>query len=274
MIILHAPDLHLTATLDCGQTFGYTKNSDGSFGGYLSGVPVRFLHAEGLLRGECAPGRLEAGVVREYFDLEYDLGPVYRMLQVDDLLRPSLSAYRGLRLLRQDPWEATAGFIISANNNIKRIQLIWKRVAEHFTGVGRFPSAQELARASESDLRKLGLGYRAPFLYKTARTIAENPGQFLAWGGDADYVRAKHQLMTLDGVGPKVADCILLYGFHRLEAFPIDVWILRVMKKLYYRNRSKPAAQIHRFALKRWGAHAGYIQQYLFHAVRTGVIQA
>jgi N-glycosylase/DNA lyase len=272
MPILPASDLHLDATLDCGQTFSFKKNDDNSFSGHLAGVPVRFAHEAGLLRAVCAPGRLTPDAVRNYFDLEFDLQPVYRLLEADDLLRPSL-AYRGLRLLRQDPWEAAACFIISSNNNIKRIQGIWKRVAEHYTGEGRFPGAAELARSNAAVLRKLGLGYRAEYLHGTARRVDADPSGFLALGADPDYARAKERLQEFEGVGPKVADCILLYGFHRLEGFPVDVWIERVMKKLYFRNRKTPQAKIHRFALKRWGAHAGYVQQYLFHAVRTGVIK-
>ncbi len=231
------------------------------------------MHEDGLLRGVCAPGRLKPEAMRDYFDLSYDLTPVYRLLEGDELLRPALD-YRGLRLLRQDPWEATAGFILSSNNNIKRIQLMWKRISEHFTGEGRFPSVDRLARSSEAELRKLGLGYRAGFLHKSARRIAADPAAFLALGQDPDYALAKEKLQEFDGVGPKVADCILLYGFHRLEGFPVDVWIERIMKKLYFRNRKTPAPKIHRFALKHWGAHAGYVQQYLFHSVRTGVIKA
>lgn len=202
-----------------------------------------------------------------------DLTPVYRLLAADERLSSSLDAYRGLRLLRQDPWEATAGFIISANNNIKRIQWIWTRVAQHYTGEGRFPSAGAIARSSAADLRRLGLGYRADYLYRTAKRVADDPAGFSALGADPDYARAKERLQEFEGVGPKVADCILLYGFHRLEGFPVDVWIERVMKKLYFRNRKTPAAKIHRFAAKHWGAYAGYVQQYLFHAVRTGVIR-
>ncbi len=246
MPILPASDLHLDATLDCGQTFSFKKNDAGSFSGYLSGVPVRFFHEKGLLHAVCAPGRLTADAVRDYFDLDLDLQPVYRLLESDDLLRPSL-AYRGLRLLRQDPWEAAACFIISSNNNIKRIQ---------------------------AALRKLGLGYRAEYLHGTARRVDADLSGFLAIGADPDYARAKERLQEFEGVGPKVADCILLYGFHRLEGFPVDVWIERVMKKLYFRNRKTPHAKILRFARKRWGVHAGYVQQYLFHAVRTGVIKA
>lgn len=273
-LVLPAPDFHLAATLDCGQTFSFQKNDDLSFSGYLAGVPVRWVLAGGLLRGVCAPGRLNAGQASDYFDLTYDLGPVYRLLEADDRLRPSLASYRGLRLLRQDPWEATASFILSSNNNIKRIQLMWRRVAEHFTGEGRFPDAERLARASETELRGLGLGYRAAFLHRSARRIADDREWFLRLGREPDYALAKETLQELDGVGPKVADCILLYGFHRLEGFPIDVWIERVMRKLYFRNRKTPALKLHRFAVKRWGGLAGYVQQYLFHGVRTGVIRS
>lgn len=271
-IILPVSDLHLEATFESGQVFGVIKQDDRSFAGYLSGVPVRWAYADGLLRGVCSPGRLATEAARDYFDLQFELAPVYRLLEEDDRLRPALRAYRGLRLLRQDPWEAAAGFILSSNNNIKRIQLMWHRLAERFTGEGRFPAAERLARSSEAELRGLGLGYRAAFLYRSAKRIAGDRAWFERTGAEPDYERAKKALQELDGVGPKVADCILLYGFHRLEGFPVDVWIERVMRRLYYGNRKTPALKIHRFALKRWGGLAGYVQQYLFHAVRTGII--
>jgi N-glycosylase/DNA lyase len=274
MTLLPAPDLNLSATLDSGQTFSFSAQEDGSFVGRLLGVPVRVSHEQGLLKVVCAPGRLTRERVSEYFDLDRNLTPVYDLLGADPLLKQGMERYRGLRLLKQDPWEATACFIISSNNNIKRIQLIWKRVADHYTGEGRFPSAEELACSDAGTLRKLGLGYRAEYLLGSAKRVAADPSGFMAIGNDPDMAKAKERLQEFEGVGPKVADCILLYGFHRLESFPIDVWIERVMKKLYFRNRRTPAAKIQRFAAKRWGAHAGYVQQYLFHSVRTGVIPA
>ena len=126
------------------------------------------------------------------------------------------------------------------------------------------PRRQEL-------MRQAGLGYRAPFLLRTAQFLSTNPHNLEAVRGE-DYAAARSRVLAFPGIGPKVADCALLYGFQRFDAFPVDVWILRAMRKLYFRNRSVSEERVHAFGQKRWGTMAGYVQQYLFHGARTGVI--
>ncbi|MBI4358074.1 MAG: DNA-3-methyladenine glycosylase 2, partial [Candidatus Omnitrophica bacterium] len=163
-------------------------------------------------------------------------------------------------------------FIISSNNNIKRIQGIRRSLARNFTSSEFvFPLAQSIARSDEATLRKLGLGYRAPFLLAGARILARGR-ELLDKIRKADYQEAKACLLKFPGVGEKVADCVLLFGFQNYEAFPVDIWIYRAMKKLYFRNREVSEKRIREFAQRRWGKYAGYIQQYVYHGARKGVI--
>ncbi len=258
-------DFDLAATLDCGQVFGFTKDGE-TYEGLIGGEPVR-LRQEGNALHSTASAR----AVRDYFDLERDLKPLFSILEKETGLANTLPAFRGLRLIRQDSWEALACFIISSNNNVKRIQGIWKNLTVHFCGGKGFPSPSQIANSHERILRQLGLGYRAPYLLRTAQFLSTNP-RYLETIREEGYEAARERVLAFPGIGPKVADCALLYGFQRLDAFPVDVWILRAMRKLYFRNRSISEARVHAFGRKRWGAMAGYVQQYLFHGARTGVI--
>lgn len=269
---LDAPDFQLEATLDSGQVFGFRKNQDLSYDGVASGHAVRLWQSGSRLAVENGGSRRIAEKVRAYFDLARDLSPVFSELQADSQLVPALRAFRGLRLIRQDSWEALACFIISSNNNVKRIQGIWRNLTSRLSSDGRsFPKPLEIAKSHERMLRELGLGYRAPFLLRSAQFVSQNPISLEVIRA-ADYDEARNRLLQFPGIGPKVADCALLYGFQKYEAFPVDVWMLRIMRKLYFKNRRVSEEAIHRFGQKRWGRFAGYIQQYLFHGARSGVL--
>jgi len=244
---------------------------DASFRGFLRGKKVT-LRREGetlVVQGRTLPSERQ---VREYFDLDRDLSPVYAHLETDAVLKPALEKFRGLRLIQQDPWEALACFILSSNNNVKRIQGIWRNLSAKLSpGTNAFPAASQIARCHERTLRELGLGYRAPFLQRTALFVASSPGTLDAIR-EASYEEAVARVIAFPGIGPKVADCVLLYGFQKVEAFPVDVWILRVMRKLYFRGRRVSEERVRRAAARRWGALAGYVQQYLFHGARNGIL--
>lgn len=256
-------DFNLEATLESGQVFGFEKEPDGFYKGRIGGRPARFGQKKDVLSAETA---LSARAVRDYFDLDRDLGEIYGLMDAEKGL--SYGKLKGLRLIRQDPWEALACFILSSNNNVKRIMGIYRNLVTHFGG---FPSPLQIARSHERVLRHLGLGYRAPFLQRTGQFLSTNP-LYLDTVRTADYGEAQRRVLAFPGIGPKVADCVLLYGFHRLDAFPVDVWILRVMRKLYFKNRRVNEARVHAFGRKRWGNHAGYVQQYLFHGARNGML--
>ncbi|MBK8233263.1 MAG: 8-oxoguanine DNA glycosylase, partial [Candidatus Eisenbacteria bacterium] len=228
---IDAPDLHLEATLESGQVFGYARQKDGAYRGVLRGKLVT-LRSHGAVLSVSGAVLPTAREVRDYLDLDRDLGHVYAHLETDPRLHSTLSAYRGLRLIRQDPWEALACFILSSNNNVKRIQLIHDQLAARLGG-GAFPKAEAIARCHERTLREMGLGYRAPFLQRSATYVANNP-HALESIRTADFGAARELVSCYPGIGPKVADCVLLYGFARYEAFPVDVWMLRVMRNLYF----------------------------------------
>ena len=269
---IHAPDFNLEATLDSGQVFGFEKDVKNSYRGAIAGERVLLRQNRDSLRVS-TPNGLGARVVRDYFDLDRDLAPVYRFLREDERLLPALRAFRGLRLIHQDPWEALACFILSSNNNVKRIQGIRRNLMKHFNkdGAEIFPRPGQVAQSHEKVLRDLGLGYRAPFLFYTAKFVAANP-ECLRHIREAGYAEAKERVLAFPGIGEKVADCVLLYGFQKYEAFPVDVWILRAMRGLYFRNRKVPEAKVLAFGQKKWRQHAGYVQQYLFHAARHGIL--
>ena len=184
-----------------------------------------------------------------------------------------VGAYGGLRLLRQPVWETICGFIISANNNVRRIETIYRRISEKFGESldwdGRrfyaFPSAEVLADAGDEGLRSLGLGYRAPYIRETARAIADGglPGY-----DDMEYGDALKSLTGLRGVGEKVADCVLLCATRHQEAFPVDVWIKRAMNVYYGMDGSNRALK--REAQDLFGRAAGLAQLFLFHGIRSG----
>jgi len=197
---------------------------------------------------------------------QYDTGKLY--------LSECVHQFEGLKLLRQPVWETLCMFIISANNNIKRIQGIYRNLSnaygekvywDKWEGYA-FPAAQALARADEAGLRAAGLGYRAPYILNTAKTIAESGLPDLDGLG---YEDALKYLTSLSGVGEKVADCILLFSTRHQNAFPIDVWMERALRQYYgmdgTRREMKKAAQA------MFGGAAGIVQQYLYHGIRSGV---
>jgi len=271
-MLISVPDFNLEATLDSGQVFGFRKITEGTFQGILAGHSVQVSQVGDQLWLSGDQEALQEKRVRKYFDLDRDLGPLYELMGQENL-RETGARFKGLRIIQQDGWEALACFIISANNNIKRIQKIWKSLSCHFCGSeNSFPQAKRIAKSTEKTLRELGLGYRAPFLLDTAKSVIEDP-KYLDRIRRADYETAKELVMRYPGVGPKVADCVLLFGFQKHESFPVDTWILRIMRKLYFRNRKVSENKIAVFARKRWGPWAGYLQQYLFQSARISILR-
>ena len=262
-------DFNLEATLDSGQVFGFKKDANGVYEGVIAGHPAKLWQIRDQLNVHSA---ILPDTLMNYFDLKRNLTPLYELIRQDEKLAATGKNLRGLRLIRQDSWEALACFIISSNNNMKRIQHIWNNLSSRLSkNKNTFPSAAPIAQCREKTLRELGLGYRAPFLLKTAQFVSKNDTTLQAIR-DADYEEARERVMRFPGVGPKVADCVLLYGFQKYEAFPVDVWILRIVRKLYFKNRKIPEGKVRQFGMKRWGKNAGYIQQYLFHGARTGIL--
>ncbi|MDR3121249.1 MAG: hypothetical protein LBU58_07955 [Clostridiales bacterium] len=285
----------LKATLASGQTFAFVP-FDGGFLGIADKRPVwvRETRDAGGSRSfgsgqvcpsprcelHCEPG--DAGFWQRYFDL--DSGDYAERLAPytasgssggGEYLAACVRAYPGLRLLRQPVWEALCAFIISANNHQKRIESIYRAISARRgdpaalgdRAIFAFPGPEQLARASEAELREAGAGYRAPYLLDTARRVAEG---FALDGLDAmDYESALAALTTLRGVGEKVADCVLLFSTRHGRAFPVDVWMERTLRERF--GMSGPRRALKREAQAVFGEDAGLAQQYLFHAARSGL---
>ncbi len=268
-------DFSLETTMDSGQVFGFEKNG-AVYSGEIGGRSLAFFQKGDELHFRSDGPAPQARLIEDYFDLKRDLAPVYGVLKSEEKLRPVVAPLGGLRLIRQDAWQGLACFILSSNNNVKRIQHIWKNMTRHYASRRRdskpgFPDAREIAEGGEKILRALGLGYRAPFLWASAQYVAHNP-DCLRHIREADYAGARERVIAFPGIGPKVADCVLLYAFQKYEAFPVDVWILRAMRKLYFNKRKVSEKRVHEFGRKRWKEHAGYVQQYIFHGIRTGIL--
>ena len=218
--------------------------------------------------------------LREFLQAETDLDAILETFPDDEPMRRAVAACRGLRLLRQDPWECLASFILSSTKQIVQIRQIVALLCERFgerlapppTIVGNlfhsFPTPQRIAACTEAELRDCKMGFRAPSLLKAARQIADGKLD-LEKIRALDYAAARAELMTLHGVGGKIADCVLLFGYGFDAAFPVDVWIERALQELYFPRRRASEKRLRRFAATHFGPHAGYAQQYLFHYMRT-----
>lgn len=209
-----------------------------------------------------------------YFDLERDYGAIAKRYEHDSRIKSAFDLCEGLRVLNQPVWEALIGFIISANNNDKRIRLIMRRLCESLgekkligeNVVHLFPSVEALSGAGSEKLRQLGCGYRAEYIAETSARVAE--GYDLESLKSMGYEAALKELITFKGVGEKVADCILLFSCGYSCAFPVDVWVERVMQNLYGMEGNR--RQIKAKSARLFGGDAGIVQQMLFHSARKG----
>ena len=225
-------------------------------------------YANGDIKEEC----------RVYFDLDRNYEEIKNVLsKVDDNLKNSIKYGNGIRLLNQDLWETLISFIISANNNIPRIKGIIERLSLNYGKMIEFrgekyytfPTPEELSKASIQDLRKLGLGFRDIRVFETTKMINENKELLKELENEKDKNTLREKLLYFPGVGPKVADCIMLFSIlKRLEVFPIDVWVRRVMNDLYIKNEDETKVnkkEIEKLAEEKYGNLAGIAQQYLFY---------
>ena len=262
-------DFDLEHIFECGQSFRFDRTKDG-FEGVALG---KFLRVQ--KSGDCVTlypcGQQEyLDSWKNYFDMERDYA---RLFEGEDyVLQEGLRSAAGLRILNQPPFETLISFIISSNNNVKRIRGIVRRLCERlgqpieFEGKTYydFPTPASLATADSAELTEIGAGYRAPFIVGAAQMVAD--GFDLEALRSMDYTEAKRALMRLPGVGPKVADCVLLFSLGHTCAFPADVWIKRVLAQQYgFKGNDKQTAA---FAAKQFGKHAGIAQQYLFFWIR------
>jgi N-glycosylase/DNA lyase len=294
---LRAP-FNLEYTLDSGQVFRWENRGEWWYG--VVGGGVLKVKQEGeSLRCESSSDRVDGAFVRNYFRLAEDIQAILLSIMKDSTVTNAVQEFYGMRLIRQEGWECLASFVLATNANIPRIRGMVSNVCNAFgepveferTVYRLFPKPSALADAPTSRLEECGLGYRAPFLKKVAQAVDSGKIDF----GEVsilDYEKARDLLLArlsgeklLLGVGPKVADCVLLFSSGKDVAFPIDVWVARTLVKLYPHllepklrkklKREKAAltlkeyARISGSARKYFGPHAGYAQQYLFMLARA-----
>jgi N-glycosylase/DNA lyase len=288
----------LDYTLESGQLFRWERRGEW-WHGVVSGTGLKLRQEENVLRCSTGSDLLDSAFVTNYLRLYEDLDHILASLTKDRVITRAIQKFYGLRLVRQDRWECLASFVLATNANIPRIKKMVSAVcAEYgekfdFEGGSQnaFPTAGALASAPVADLRSLGLGYRAPFLKRVASSVADHRVDFDSLN-DLGYEESRKVLLKelfgekiLLGVGPKVADCVLLYSCGKDEAFPIDVWIARLLANSYPKLLDSPLRKrlvrdgklklsmgdydkVSRSLREHFGKYAGYAQQYLYMTAR------
>ncbi|MGN1410976.1 MAG: DNA-3-methyladenine glycosylase family protein [Oscillospiraceae bacterium] len=254
-IILKEPLFDLAQTLDCGQAFRWSKIDENSWHGYALNDYLKLQQTnDSIIFKDTTEEKFKSKWV-EYFDLSTDYEALKREFsQADETLKKACEFASGIRLLKQNSWECLISFIISQNNNIPRIKLIISRLCEHY---GKFPSAEMLKDETVESLEYLKSGFRAKYLIDAIQKVNSHEVD-LDKISNMDIEQARTELMKIKGVGAKVSECVLLFGMYRTEAFPIDVWIKRVLQEYYSNGFPK---QLYKTQ--------GIAQQFLFHYIRN-----
>ena len=283
-IEIPASDFDLAMTLDSGQVFHWEK-ADNGFVGTIGDCAVYIEECGELLRASVASassrlisddGQDAHATICRYFALDHPLAEICASFPDDPAMNAARHFCRGLRIIRQPKWECLATFICSSMKQVAHIRQISlalrrrlgerRKVGDH--AVYTFPPAQRIARATENDLRECALGYRAKNLLATAGLVSSGECDLESWSPLSDPV-LREKLCSLPGVGAKIANCVMLFAYERLRAFPIDVWIERVLKQKYFPRKKKVTEpRLREFSETYFGEHGGYAQQYLFHHAR------
>ena len=277
-IIEDIKSFELKDIFDCGQCFRWNEQEDGSYTGVFEEnvLNVSKKNNEIIFKGICKEDIKKT--VEKYFDLNRNYEEIKNKLsKIDENMKKSIEYGKGIRILNQDLWETIISFIISANNNIPRIKGIIERLSKKYgkeidwngNKYYTFPTAEQLKDATVQEYRELGLGFRDIRLYETTHMILDKKINLEEMQINPNTMEVREQLLSLSGVGPKVADCILLFStLKRFEVFPIDVWVRRVMNDLYIHNPDETKVnkkEIEKIAKEKFGNLAGLAQQYLFY---------
>lgn len=277
-INLPVQEYDLDATLLSGQAFGW-EVSAAAWSGVVAGRWVQLRQVARGIRARTVADSGDWNWLREFLQTEVDLAAVLGSFpKEDEHLQRAVACCRGLRLLRQEPWECLASFILSSTKQIVQIRQIVRLLRERFgtpvivpDGIAAeyaFPTAAQIAVLSEADLRACKMGFRAPYLLAAAQRVHSGEIDLAALAA-LDVTEARRELMRFAGVGEKIADCVLLFAYGFPAAFPVDVWVRRVLVDYYFRGRPVKEPRLRRFIEQHFGANAGYAQQYLFHFIRT-----
>ena len=272
LIIEGLRDFDIEEILECGQCFHFTKLGDKkyelmAYGKYLMVAQqgdVLTLYNTSMEEYDC--------IWKKYFDIETDYGKIKQdILSIDSRLRDAIEAKPGIRILKQDFFETLISFIISQNKQIPHIKQIVHLISERYgnkielsdgRSVYAFPTVEQLSSVSEEELRECKVGFRAPYIKRAVEMVASDEiskDKLLSM----DVSEARQTLMTIKGVGEKVANCVLLFGLGFADTFPVDVWMKRIMEYMYF-DGPQDKKVIEAYAMEKYGALAGYAQQYLF----------
>jgi len=268
MYRIHTPNFNLDLTLSCGQVFRWEKKE--GWTGVVNGAVIRAEQEGSELIIESS---LDKKFIQDYFRLDDDLEKIYSEIGKDELMTALIRKYHGLRLIRQDPWECLASYICSSNNTIRNIKNSIRLMCECFgnrieNGYYSFPTPEALSQVELCDMASCRMGFRAPHLRSAAAMIAD--GEFDLYGiKDLSYEEGRAGLVKIRGVGNKIADCVLLFAFGKLESFPVDTHIEQIIERYYSENlkdvkKSKKRDAIGEFARKYFGGYCGYAQEYLY----------
>lgn len=273
-IIENIKSFELEHIFECGQCFRWNKQENGSYiGTFKHNVFKVEKQTNRIIFTGICDGDIQ-NICNEYFSLNEDYEKIKKNLaKIDKYLKKSIEFGKGIRILHQDLWETLISFIISANNNIPRIKKIIERLSQNygkkieFEGKKyyTFPSPEELAKASVEDLRNLGLGFRDVRVYETTQRVLKGKIDLQKIEKEKRIEEIEKNLLEIPGVGPKVADCIMLFALKKYQVFPIDVWVRRVMSELYFENKEQKPQKIKQFVEQYFGDKAGLAQQYLFY---------
>lgn len=261
---------------ECGQCFRWLREDDGSYTGVVQGKVINVKKENDLIIFDNTNKEDFENIWFDYFDLGRNYGEIKKQLKVmDEYLEKATEFGKGIRILQQDGWEMLISFIISANNRIPMIQRAINNLSERygkFIGEYRgkkyyaFPTPEELSTVSVEDIRACQTGFRDKYIKSVVDYVNENDEDVLSYR-KLDTSECIKELVKFNGVGPKVADCIALFGMQKYDTFPVDVWVKRVMEEFYVEdNLSLP--KIRKFALDKFGDLAGFAQQYLFYYAR------
>lgn len=281
VIINGVKDFEPKHIFECGQCFRWEVEEDGSYTGVAFGKVINVKKEEDiLLLDNTNLGEYES-IWREYFDMDRDYSKLKNSLRnIDEHMEASVDFGHGIRILEQEPWEMLISFIISARNRIPMIKKCIKNISRAYgksLGIYRgkewfaFPTPSELSKASVEELATLSTGYRNKYIYETTKKVIEENIDVSAII-NMTTEEGREKLLEFQGVGPKVADCILLFGMKKKEVFPVDVWVKRVMEEIYLKEEVKNLKLINQAGIEKFKEDAGFAQQYLFYYARENGI--
>jgi len=274
--------INLKATLLSGQAFRW-KHQSAWFHGVIGNTQIKLRELSNLkIEFYCEPDTESnfINLLLDYLGFNYDINQIYASLSKDKSVEESINKYRGMRILRQDPWECMISFICSSASNIKRISNNIESICNEFgkpisngpDSRKTFPSPEILAQATAQQLRDLGLGYRADYVHSAALTVSQMSKSLISFRNES-YEECLQFLTQIEGIGDKIANCILLFALDKPNAFPVDVWIDRVLRESHFKTKkTKSKIQMRYWSQEYFGTYAGFANHYLFHSRRINDI--